>query len=289
MPRNRISQETKQRIVDAHMNGDDYVEVARVLGVARGTAWSIVRRHQLHGVVERPRGGARNAKMNEEMTNACGVAIVEMHVDYTLSQINHELRMQLPHKPHVCISTISKTLHGQLIHLKKMETVAVDRNREDVKLARREFAEWLVQAHGANEEIIYVDESGFNLWLARTRGRARVGQRAVRIVGSRKGPNFTCILAISNIRGVIHHEFRAGGTRIDNFNAFITRAAELVGDAAATFVLDNAPCHRGVRNAAIGNHVVRFLPAYSPMLNIVENAWSSWKAAFKQELAEVRP
>ena len=289
MPRNRISLETKQRIIDAYGNGHDYVEVARVLGVARGTAWSIVRRHQLQGVVERPRGGARNSKVDQEMTEAC-VAIVEQHVEFTLSQINHELRLQLPNKPRVCISTISKTLHGQLIHLKKMETVAVDRNRQDIKLARREFAEWLVQAHGAYEEIIYIDESGFNLWLARTRGRAHVGQRAVRIVGARKGPNFTCILTISNMRGVLHREFREGGTRGEHFVNFITTAAELAGDAAvATFVLDNAPCHRAARNADIGNHVIRFLPAYSPMLNIVENAWASWKAAFKRELAAVRP
>lgn len=39
----------------------------------------------------------------------------------------------------------------------------------------------------------------------------------------------------------------------------------------------------------IGNNAVRFLPAYSPILNIVEYAWSAWKAAFKQQLAEVRP
>ena len=90
-------------------------------------------------------------------------------------------------------------LHGQLIGLKKMETVAANRNSEEVKLARREYAEWLVQAHGHNEEIIFIDESGFNLWLARTRGRARVGQRAVRIVA---GPIFPCIMAISTTRGI---------------------------------------------------------------------------------------
>ena len=55
MPRNRISLETKQRIIDAHNQGQDYLEVARVFGVARGTARSIVRRHQRHGVVVRRR------------------------------------------------------------------------------------------------------------------------------------------------------------------------------------------------------------------------------------------
>ena len=66
-----------------------------MLGVAHETAWSIVRRHQRHGVVGRRRGGARNTKVDEEMTAAC-VAIVEQHVEYTLAQINRELRLQLP-------------------------------------------------------------------------------------------------------------------------------------------------------------------------------------------------
>ena len=75
-------------------------------------------------------------QVDEEMTAAC-VAMVEQHVEYTFAQINRELRLQLPNKSHVSISTISTTLHGQLIFLKKMATVAVDRNREDVKLAQR--------------------------------------------------------------------------------------------------------------------------------------------------------
>ena len=100
MPYNRISLETKHRIIDAHNEGQDYLEVARVLGVTRGTAWFIVRRHQRHGVAGRRRGGARNTKVDKEMTAAC-VAIVEQHIEYMLAQINRELRLQLPNKPHV--------------------------------------------------------------------------------------------------------------------------------------------------------------------------------------------
>ena len=66
------------------------------------------------------------------------------------------------------------------------------------------------------------------------------------------------------MRGIIHCEFRAGGTRIDHFNN-LTRAAELTKTVAATFVLDNAPCHRSATNVDIGNNGIRFLPAYSPM------------------------
>ena len=44
MPRARISVADKQRLVDAHERGDDYVDLARQLGIQRGTAWAIVRR-----------------------------------------------------------------------------------------------------------------------------------------------------------------------------------------------------------------------------------------------------
>ena len=115
-----------------------------------------------------------------------------------------------------------------------------------------------------------------------------VGQRAVRVVDARKGPNFTCIIATFNMRGIIHCEFQAGGTCMDHFNNFLTRPAKLAENVAATFVLDKAPCHHRARNVDIGNNGVRFLPAYRSMLNIAENAWSAWKAAFKRQLAEFR-
>jgi len=108
MPRSRISLETKQRIVDAHNDGEDYVAMARVLGVARGTAWSIIRRHIEFGQVARRRGGAHNQKMDDDMVQMC-VTIVEAHPEYTLTQINRELRAELPDKPQVCGSTISKS------------------------------------------------------------------------------------------------------------------------------------------------------------------------------------
>ena len=71
----------------------------------------------------------------------------------------------------------------------------MDRNRDDVKMSRLLFAEWLLQNE---QEIIPINESGFHLWLSRSRGRARQVQRALRIVGTRMGPHFSLILAVSN-------------------------------------------------------------------------------------------
>ena len=139
---------------------------------------------------------------------------------------------------------------------------------------------------------IFIDESGFHLWLSRTRGRAVRGQRAVRVVGARKGPHFSLILAVSNQRGIIHHSFHTGGTTIDRCNLFLEECSVQAGEQRQfTYVMDNASCYRRAAEEAMipGNHNVRFLPPYSPFCNICENAFSTWKAALKRQLAEIRP
>ena len=106
MPRDRVSAEDKQRIIDAYVNGEDYVETAKLLGIKRTTVWGIVHRYQLYGQVNRPRGGARNRKVDQEMIDQM-IATVEEHPEFTLSQINTDLQETLPNKPRVTDSTIS--------------------------------------------------------------------------------------------------------------------------------------------------------------------------------------
>ena len=48
-----------------------------------------------------------------------------------------------------------------------MVNVPAERNRDDVKMARRLYAEWLLDNQS---ELIYIDESGFYLWTSRTKG-----------------------------------------------------------------------------------------------------------------------
>ena len=80
-------------------------------------------------------------------------------------QINETLRVQLPQKPHICPSTLSSLLHGQLITVKKMEYAPQNRNTDDVKQQRRIYCEWLLQGDAGSgiHELVYIDESGFNL------------------------------------------------------------------------------------------------------------------------------
>ena len=82
-----------------------------------------------------------------------------------------------------------------------------------------------------------------------------------------------------------------GVTNIKRFNLFMEETSVAAGDnVQLTYLLDNASCHRRAAEAMIpGHHAVRYLPAYSPFLNICENAFSEWKSHLKRELAEVSP
>ena len=165
MPYQRVSTSVKQTIIDASRRDDDYVEAAKLLGVKRTTAYGIVRRWKEKGVVEQQRGGFRlqRVKVDDEMREMA-VRIVEEHPAFTSKQITQELRVRLPDKPAISISSLANLLDGQLIKMKKLEDFPQERNRPDVKEERQEYARWLT-TEGVNNNIIYLDECGFNLFL----------------------------------------------------------------------------------------------------------------------------
>ena len=255
------------------------------------TAYTIVRRHQINPQPNRW-GGFRGRRMDEEMTNTA-VAIVEEHPAMTLNQINHELRLRLPQKPSIGRTTLSAALKSQLIVMKKLEDAPSQRNTDDTKRSRQQFAEWMMnEGTLARGELVFIDETGFNLHCARTRGRAHRGERAVRVVNGRRGGNYTLCLAISNTRGLIFHTLQDRGMTAEKFIEFLEAvSARSSPDSALLF--DNAAAHRRAlteRGPRLQpQQIVKAIPPYSPMLNIVENAISTFKAALKRDLEAERP
>ena len=66
--RDRVSNVDRQRLVDAFEDGDDYHELAALLGIPYQTARSIIRVGLADGHVQRPpEGGARNIKLTDDM------------------------------------------------------------------------------------------------------------------------------------------------------------------------------------------------------------------------------
>ena len=179
------------------------------------------------------------------------------------------------------------TFNAQRLFLKKLEDAPAERNAERTKELRRDFANWLLNDGIQRNEPVYVDETGINLYCARTRGRAPAGQLAVRVVNGRRGRNITLCLAVSNIRGLSYHQMLEGEMDAETFQQFIRHVSTIVAEDAA-FIFDNASAHRrsNERSQEIlnGAQIIRMLPSYSLMLNIVENAIICLKAAPKRAL-----
>ena len=287
------SDEERRAIIDAHVAGDDYVAVAARLRIKRGTAWSIVARYLRTGeVVCEQRGGAQHHRLDDESKDLL-VMCLEDSPQLTLRQLALILQQTWPDKPTVSTTTISRALHGECISMKKVVPQPAERNSERVKEERCNFSAWMMTT-GLDRHRIYVDESGFNLHLMRTRGRAPVGDRAVRTVCGSRGRNVTFITAISDRHedGVIYHEMVDGGVGKQRFADFLQSLSTVIGeDEEVTILFDNAPSHQGVEDAVIlpRTHQLQRLPPYSPFLNPIENVFSVLKAHVKQHMAAHQP
>ena len=173
---NKIFSEDKLRLVRAFRNHDDYQHLADQLGIKRDTARKIVARALKQDdpeCVEKQRGGARHVKVDAEMREMISEIIAE-NPAATLVAINSELRQRLPSKPCISNNYVAQICRGMFYTVKKLESPAA-RNSERVKQQRKEYARWFIEFELTKPRVVYINESGFNVWIQRTRGRARRG------------------------------------------------------------------------------------------------------------------
>ena len=134
---------------------------------------------------------------------------------------------------------------------------------------------------------VFIDECGYNIWTARSQGRARRGERAYRKVCGQRGRNVTVTMAISPTNGLVFHSAVIGRMNAQRFDDFLAQTRlNLDPDEHVIFIYDGAPAHN---NPAIPgpNTELKKLPPYNPFLNIVEQAIhvSFLKAAIKADIS----
>ena len=88
---------------------------------------------------------------------------------------------------------------------KQPEKTATSQSRETSRVinARTAYAQFFLNI-GANDHVVYLDESGYNVYTRRQQGRAPVGERVCREVVPR-GRNMVATLAISSEFGLLHN------------------------------------------------------------------------------------
>ncbi|KAE8994958.1 hypothetical protein PR002_g19765 [Phytophthora rubi] len=221
----------------------------------------------------------------------------KLHADPDLTL--RQLADMLEHSTGVKVvpQTIKNHLDARCITMKQFHKEPQYMNIMKNKLKRREYLVQLQQYQASGKTIIYMDETNFNLWATRTRGRSLKGRRAVKKVFAGGGQNMHVIACISE-DGLVYYEARFGADRVDNTNDFIRSLLRHVRDSTSldlsdvVLVLDNAPCHSRAERVFEENEFLEAkllrLGPYSPMLNPIENVFSTFKSAVKSFMTEHR-
>ena len=139
-------------------------------------------------------------------------------------------------------------------------------------------------------DLVFVDEMGINIDLARAYGRAAPGERVVETKPSARGDNLSVI----------------GALGFEELRAAMSVPGAVDGDACLVFikdvlaprlrpgnivVLDNVPTHKMTAIAEALTAVdakVKFLPPYAPDLSPIEHCWSKLKTFLRSVAARTR-
>jgi transposase len=151
-----------------------------------------------------------------------------------------------------------------------------------VKQARAEY-----RALGLNasaDRLLFLDESGINLSLARTCARSARGVRAVGAVPKNWGESVTLCAAIG-LRGIVAPLYLHGSMTGEIFDAYVEQFLVPELRPGDIVVMDNLSVHK---LASVREHItgagaqLLFLPPYSPDFSPIEPAWSKIKAVLRK-------
>lgn len=280
---NRNTVRDRERIVACANKGEDWVQLATTLNVNYKTAFQWVRSGR--DFMLKKGGQKRKALMENQIDSI--IEWLEQDSSYTLKQLQAKILAEF--QVIVSISTIGNYLEGRLFTMKQVHTQPATMNSPVNKEMRAEYVRCLNSYIQQGKQIVWIDQTNFNLFCRRARGRSRAGARAVQILPSSRGPNVHLIGGIS-AAGIVAMDRRRGSFTADSAIAWVRNLMvqwENGGNELADLVIvcDNAPCHSRLETALNGTTatLLRLAP-YSPMLNPIETIWSKIKTYVRTHL-----
>ncbi|KAH9103403.1 hypothetical protein AeMF1_020253 [Aphanomyces euteiches] len=218
---------------------------------------------------------------------------VEWDNQITLEEIR--VKLLLEHNIQASTSTIHRMLDERIFTYKNVHHEPLQMNDPQFKQMRQEYVRRLRAMLGEGKLPIWIDETNYNLFTARTKARSKRGTRAVNQRGSsQKEKNLHIIGAIST-NNFLYCTAKRGAYKGQHANDWLR---DMLRQAKAHFgalgdllvICDNAPCHSRLGNVLdeeeFGDVSLLRLSPYSPMMNPIENLWSMMKNHVKSLLRE---
>ena len=170
-------------------------------------------------------------------------------------------------------------------HPKKKTKRAKEQQREDINIARQQFQKEVKSLRA--EDILAVDEMGCVTGMSRPYGYAPCGERVVSYEPAGKGTRLS-LIGVLSVDGFLGGLEVTGSVNGDVFDAFLEQVVVPYLSPGKVVVLENVRFHHreSLQEIIEGTGaMVKFLPAYSPEFNPIEECWSKLKAWLRKKAA----
>lgn len=271
----KLTEEEKKILIELKERKFSYKQMERKINRSIGTIRSFFSRMKVQTISHKI---GRKTRIDEEIGNFI-IFCVEQQNTLMLTEIQEKLRMQK--QLEIAIKTISRFLCKKKLTRKLVQKVPIERNTTQTIEKRFEYSNWYFSLNTTqpNKDIIFIDESGFNLHIQRARGRSIPGTSPTNEIPASPGPNLTLLQAINKQR-VIYYEIFIGSINAETYTRFLSGLLERIDIENSILIWDNARIHHARVTKefceAFGVNY-KFLPPYSPFLNPIEFSFSKIK------------
>jgi transposase len=273
------SLDLRQKIVGAFERGLTKTEVARTFGVSLSSVKRYVKMNAQRGSLVPSKLPGSPPKIDDRARRLLELDLQE-RPDATLTQRCTYLLKIIGLQ--VRISTIWRALKRMGWSHKKRSFGAAERD-EFQRAAWRVTVADQIEA----DKLVFVDEMGSNISLSPLRAWSPIGERARSSVPRNRGKN-TTLLASMTSEGMGPSMAIEGSTDTLVFETYIEHFLAPVLRLGQVVVMDNLNAHKSERVREIVEEAgceLLYLPAYSPDLNPIEEAFAKIKAILRSAQA----
>lgn len=187
----------------------------------------------------------------------------------------------LEHNINISQSTVSTTLRAMKISRKRLVLISDKKNDPQTLSSRHTFA--VKYRRYSDEDLLYLDETGFNLHSKRSYGYSPINCPARIIVRGNKGKNVT-LLALISTRGILGFKIFEGACNSNILEEFFVECIENnIFRPNNIILMDNVNFHKSINIKTLlreNNIYYDYIPIYSPELNPIEEVFGMLKNSY---------
>lgn len=286
-----LEQSMRNLIVQKHIEGENAGFIARSLRLPISTVVDIIERFKSTGSsLPANCGGDRRSKLSLEEKSMIS-RWVDERANITLHELKEKLSIQTGKI--VSISTINRCLSTFKYSFKRIIFIPERRNEQDNIQKRVVYANEFNQLRVdySDRQIFFLDELGFQVSMRSPYGRSVIGTAPFERVPTLKSKNFS-VVAMMNRDGLIKFLINNRPFNSHSLCGYINNASEEIGmlnNENGVLIMDNASIHKTAEFTSACEEkriIIKYLPAYSPFLNPIENLFSKWKSIVKSRLVQ---